>query len=97
MPIPDDWDEPDRNYRVRGCQRVADAPIVGFFTGSKVHMCDRCDEPIWLDENQIIPDAGLEIHGDIAVCLQCLMALQEEADEPVVWLNPPPPGLDNLT
>jgi hypothetical protein len=98
MPMPDDYTDEGRNYRVRVCIQLVQNPLIGFITGSKVGVCDRCGEPIWVQENQPLPDPGVEVHGDLTVCMECvriLAAEQEEAGTPIEFIDGH--SLDDLT
>jgi hypothetical protein len=88
VPLPDDLHDESRNYRIRMCIKVAENPVVGFITGSKVHLCDSCADPIWVDEKQALPDPpeGIVIDGDIKVCMDCLLISQRDDDQPVSWI-----------
>lgn len=79
MPLPEDFRDDDRNYRTRIVIRVADNPTIGFATGSIVTVCDDCGEAVWLNPNQALPDMpnGLENHGDLNVCFQCIATHNE--------------------
>lgn len=89
MPLPDDIDDDDKNYRVRVCLRVSVNPTLGFLTGSVVGVCDDCGEAIWVDESQPIPPLpdGATIDGDLMMCIECLARRSEAADTKVQSLN----------
>lgn len=82
MPIPEDIYEEGRNYRLRLCSLVSEAVVVA--PGSKINLCDGCDEPIWVNETQVpppLPD-GVELHGDLNICRHCSRKVQEGYPEP---------------
>jgi hypothetical protein len=93
MPLPDDFFNDDRNYRIRLCMLVIDADPQWVVPGSKINLCDSCDEPIWVNEAQTIPDLpeGMPLHGDVSVCKHCAAKINERATEGVEWAGEPPP------
>lgn len=86
MPLPADFWNDDVNYRIRVCMPVALDPIIGFFTGSKVHQCDRCGEPIWVAEDQVIPPVDVKISGDVNLCADCAKWVMDEAGG-AAWID----------
>lgn len=81
--------DPDKNYRVRLCMRVADSIL---HTESSVKdSCDECDEAVWVDMDQPVPDLpdGLVCDGDIKMCFQCfavhsVLSKKDTDDEPIM-------------
>lgn len=97
MALPPDIHDPNRNYRIRICVKIADNPLAGFITDSKVHVCDSCGEPIWVREAQEIPDAEVRIDGDLELCLPCYEQVVADDPQPPQFLGPVPPGFPGLT
>jgi hypothetical protein len=92
VPLPSDFYQQDRNYRIRLCMLVSEA--ISVVPGSKIDVCDSCDEPIWVSGTQDMPDLpdGMELHGDVSVCKNCARTIHQTAHENEVdWLGPPPP------
>lgn len=77
--LPSDFFDDDRNYRIRLCMLVSEADLV--MKDSKVYPCDSCDRPIWVHEAMTVPDADVEIHGDVKVCNQCMNYIIARAEE----------------
>lgn len=86
--------DPDKNFRVRVCMLVSGVPYP--FPGSIQVPCDECEQPIWLDPNQKLPEPepGTVIHGDVNLCFSCFRFHASIDDEPVTWAGPKPPGFD---
>jgi hypothetical protein len=87
MPLPDDYDSPDRNYMVRVCLPLSLSPLIGLYTGSVVGLCDDCGQTVWIDEKQEVPPPppGMEVHGILAMCLDCMK--KRAGDDEVKTLN----------
>lgn len=99
MPLPADFYDDDKNYRIRMCMTIEQAVFV--VSGSKVHQCDSCGTLIWVQENQVIPEADVRIDGDVALCLSCTQMVHRKTGEDPNWLGPSPEdfglSLDDLT
>jgi len=92
MPLPPDLYDKDSGYRIRICMLVVDNPLMGLVTGSKIHVCDGCGQPVWVNEDQVIPDIPDEfkkpevVVKDLAICVSCMR--EAEKQDP----NPEPEG-----
>lgn len=94
MPLPEDFFEDDKNYRIRLCMLVTEADPNWVVPGSKINPCDSCGALIWVNEGQKIPPLpeGMELHGDVAVCKNCAHSINERSASGVEWAGPPPPA-----
>jgi len=93
MPLPDDFYNDDVTYRIRLCILISENPIAGIVNGSKVYPCDSCERPIWVHEDQVIPDLpeGMTLSGDVNVCGPCMAHIHARSKaEEVEWLQEPP-------
>jgi hypothetical protein len=99
VPLPADFYDEDKNYRIRMCMTIEQAVFV--VPGSKVHQCDSCGAPIWVNENQVIPEADVEFNGDVSLCMTCTQMVHRLAEEEPQWLGPSPEdfglSMDDLT
>lgn len=91
MPLPEDFYDDDAMYSLRVCMTVEEAPLIGLVTGSKVHQCDNCGDPIWVREDQPIPNHpdGIPWTGAVICCTACAKTLIEADDDPT-WMGPKP-------
>lgn len=91
MPLPLDFYDEDTEYSMRVCLTVIEAPLIGVITNSKIHQCDNCGDPIWVAEEQVIPDhpEGKEYTGHVVVCGACAKVIINEDPDPK-WLGPKP-------
>jgi hypothetical protein len=98
MPLPDDFYDEDKNYRIRLCMLLTEAIAVA--PGSKINPCDSCGELVWVNETQEIPPLpeGMVLSGDVSVCRNCASEIFQKSDvaEPDFLLKPPDELLDKV-
>lgn len=76
----------DKNYRIRVCMPVALA--ITHMPGSVQVPCDECGEDVWMDPHMPLPDADVQIDGDVNLCFKCVGIHAAVAKEPVKWIGP---------
>lgn len=79
MPLPSDFYDDDKLYRLRLCMLVEEAVAVAH--GSRIHPCDGCGQLIWVNETQVIPPLpdGMVADGDVSVCRACAKEIHEKS------------------
>lgn len=62
------------NIAVRMCIRVSDNPFMGMKNLSAVRRpCSQCDEPVWMDEQQVLSPAVRDLPHELW-CVHCVLA-----------------------
>jgi hypothetical protein len=80
--------DPDKNYMVRVCMLVKDALFHS--PNSTIMQCEECGQDVWYDTAQVIPPhpEGIQIDGEVKLCLVCTSIHGMLDDEPMKWIGP---------
>lgn len=80
MALPNDFFDDEVLYIIRMCPLVED--VNNPTPTSKVHACDSCERPIWVDEAQPIPEVeDRKVTGIVSLCLSCTAFVNSISDE----------------